>query len=94
MIVIARNNGPWYNDILGKDRKDLLEGNSYTVIERSYRNNRGHWVVKTGNFINPRESKFFIRVINENGFVNDYWNDYFLSTDEMRDIKLEELGVC
>lgn len=47
--------------------------------------------IRTDDFINPKEPRFFIKVINENGIEHDYWNDYFLSSEEVRDMKLEEL---
>lgn len=44
-------------------------------------------------FLNPKKPSFWVRVINEDGIQHDYWNDYFLSTEEMREYKLEEIGI-
>jgi hypothetical protein len=30
-------------------------------------------------------------VINEDGIEHDYWNDYFLSSEELRDIKIDKI---
>ncbi len=91
MKVIARNNGP-LNDL--RIREGLIEGKEYDVVRWSYQDHNikpGYWVTRTDDFINPKEPRFFIKVINENGVEHDYWNDYFLSSEEVRDMKLEEL---
>lgn len=91
MKVIARNNGPFYQDFKGnKERRGLIEGKAYDVVEWSVHNG-GKWVAQSGDFINPKEAKFFIKVINEDGIAHDYWNDYFLSSKEMRDYKIEKI---
>lgn len=92
MIVIARNNGPFYEDFKGnKERRGLIEGKAYDVIRWSYQDDSGYWVIKTDNFSNPKEAKFFIKVINEDGIAFDYWNDYFLSSEEMRDYRIDDI---
>jgi hypothetical protein len=96
MKVIARNNGPWSPDKNGSLRKGLIEGKTYDVIKWSYQDHNispGYWINRTDDFLNPREAKFYIKVINEDGIEHDYWNDYFLSSAEMRDYKLEQLGI-
>lgn len=98
MKVIARNNGPYYDTGTvrhpAKERRGLLEGKVYDVIEWSYQDHNirpGHWVNRTDDFINPKEPRFWIKVINEDGVKHTYWNDYFLSSEEVRCIKLEEI---
>lgn len=100
MKVVARNNGPWVNKNGLKDkytlRSGLRRGKVYNVIKWSYQDHNiapGHWVNRTDNFTNPKEARFWIRVINEDGIEHDYWNDYFLSSEEVRELKLEELGI-
>lgn len=91
MIVIARNNGPLYENWDGsKERRGLVKGKEYEVIFRTY-NQNGYVFTKTNDFLNIKEPRFFIRVINEDGVEHDYWNDYFLSNDEIRDIKIKKL---
>jgi hypothetical protein len=87
MIVVARNNGPLY---FGR-RMGLLEGKEYKVISWSYQKPLGNWIRRTDDFINPKKASFFIKVINENGEAADFWNDYFLSSEEMRDIKIDKI---
>lgn len=95
MIVIARNSGPFYEDFKGnKERRGLIEGKVYDVIQWAYQDHSispGHWVTRTDNFSNPKEAKFFIKVINEDGIAHDYWNDYFLSSEEMRDYRIDNI---
>jgi hypothetical protein len=91
MIVIARNNGPFYEKFDGlKERRGIIENKEYNVISWAY-NQNGEWFIETDDFINIKEPKFYIRIINEDGFEHDYWNDYFLSNEEIRDIKIENL---
>lgn len=92
MKVIARNNGPFVEVGNIKIRQGLLQGREYEVIEWSYSKN-SQWVKRTDDFINPREAKFFIKVINAYGQPASFWNNYFLSTEEVRDLKLVELGI-
>lgn len=93
MIVIARNNGPFAINSNGGpfERKGLKEGKAYEVIQWSYQIPTGAWITKTKDFLNPRDYRFFIRVINEYGIEHDYWNDYFLSSKEIRDIKIDNI---
>ena len=94
MKVIARNNGLILQKWDGTtERQGLKEGKVYDVIEWSYQDEPGHWVVRTDNFLNPKESKLFIKVLNEFGRQTNYWNDYFLSSEEIRERKLKELGI-
>ncbi len=88
MILIARNNGPYYEGI---GRMGLLEGKKYRVISWSYQMPLGNWIRRTDDFINPEKASFFIKVINEEGKEADFWNDYFLSSEEMRDIKIDKI---
>ena len=92
MIVIARNNGPFYAYPDGVKRHGLITGKEYQVIEWAYRFPQ-HWVTRTDDFINPKEAKLYIKVINEDGVAHDYWNDYFLSTEEVRELKIWQLGI-
>ena len=89
MIVIARNNGPIYKG--SEERRGLKEGKYYDVIQWSYQNTLGVWITETKDFINPKEPKFYVKVINEDGISHDYWNDYFLSSKEMRDYKIDNI---
>ena len=94
MKVIAKNNGPIFEKWDGtRERQGLKEGKVYDIIEWAYQDEPGHWVVRTDtdNFLNPKETKFFIKVVNEFGKQADYWNDYFLSSEEMRERKLNRL---
>jgi hypothetical protein len=103
MIVVARNNGPLYDNYDGhKERSGLLEGREYKVISWSYNksNHNGRIFTETdidsglkgsGYFANIKEPRFFIKVINEDGIEHDYWNDYFLSSEELRDIKIDKI---
>jgi hypothetical protein len=72
------------------ERRGLIQGKSYQVISYSKQED-GIWYSLTGEFINPKEARFFIKVVNEEGIEADYWNDYFLSTEEMREIKIDKL---
>lgn len=97
MKVIAVNNGPLHLNYDGsKERRGLIKGKEYDVISWSYQKPTGHWVKRTDtdNFVNPEKPSFFIKVINEDGQEHEYWNDYFLSTEEMREIQLNELGIA
>jgi hypothetical protein len=90
MRLIARTDGPNYNGIIGSGA--LTTGKEYELIGIAYAED-GNWKYeKTLNY-NPRKPKFYIKVINDMGREADYWNDYFLSTEEMRDLKLNELGI-
>lgn len=88
--VIARSEGPKYN---GSKIGCLTPGKKYEVLHMSYQNQPGYWVDEELIY-NPRNPKFYIRIKeDDNGRPHDIWNDYFLSTEEMRDIKIEELGI-
>lgn len=91
MIVIARNNGPIYGKWDGsRERSGLIEGKVYEVVEWSLYDGV-KWVIQSGDFINPKVPKFFVKVVNEDGILHDYWNDYFLSSQEMRDYKIDNI---
>jgi hypothetical protein len=91
MIVIARNNGPIYEIDGSRERRGLIEGKEYTVIEWSYQDTSGSWIKRKDDFVNPKEPKFFIKVVNEDSITHDYWNDYFLSSKEIRHIKIDKI---
>ena len=99
MIVVARNNGPLCDNYDGhKERTGLLEGKEYNVISWAYNNGRrftetdiDSGLKGVGYFANIKEPRFFIKVINEYGIEHDYWNDYFLSSEEFRDMKLNQI---
>ena len=90
MIVVARNNGPFYEEFNGNRRRGLIEGKTYDVVEWAAHNGT-KWITQSGDFINPKEPMFFVKVLNEDGILHDYWNDYFLSSKEMRDIKIDNI---
>ena len=91
MKVIAINNGPLYLNYDGsKERRGLLKGKEYDVISWSYQKD-GSWFTGIGSFVNRKKAEFFIRVLNEDGIEHDYWNDYFLSSEEVRDLKINLL---
>lgn len=93
MKVIARNNGPFYENYDGtRERIGLKEGKSYDVIEWS-KHDGVKWVSYTSDFVNPKNFCFFIKVINESNIIMRYWNDYFLSSEEVRDFKLNQIGI-
>lgn len=88
MIVIAKTIGPKYN---GSEVGCLTPGKEYKAIEISYQVN-SVWVKKELTY-NPEEPRFYIKVIDDNGKEHDIWNDYFLSTKEIRLRKLYNLGL-
>jgi hypothetical protein len=72
----------------------LVPGHLYEVVAVSYFDiELVEFVKKDELLFNPREAKFFIKIKLDNGMTGDYWNDYFLSTDEVRDINLYRLGL-
>jgi hypothetical protein len=89
--VIARNEGP-----VGATNSKLIQGHKYEVLYISYPSSKERHKLT----YNPREPKFFIIVKDDTGINSwsiwhtgeqTYWNDYFLSTEEMREMKLETL---
>jgi len=90
MKLIARTDGPNYNGVIGSGA--LTTGKEYESIQIAYPVN-GNWIYENTLNYNPRKPLFYIKVINDKGREADYWNDYFLSTEEMRDNKLKELGI-
>lgn len=87
MIVIAKN-------LSNKKDLCLTPGKQYKVLATYNQNRNGIWSTSTQNFsFNPADARFFITVIDDNGRKHDFWNDYFLSTYEIRLNKLNEIGV-
>lgn len=91
--VIARNNGP-----KGSSNGKLILGHKYEVLYISYSGSPERFPLTH----NPREAKFYIRVKDDTDtnswsmwFTGEhtYWNDYFLSTEEMREMKLDNIGI-
>lgn len=94
--VIARNEGPITKEYVPNNSK-LVKGHKYEVLFISY---PGDQVKHPMPDINPREPKFYIRVKDDTDTnawsmwftgEHDYWNDYFLSTEEMRELNLNEI---
>ncbi len=42
---------------------------------------------------NPKDPKFYVRILDDNNHLHDFWNDYFLSTEEIREINLNKLEI-
>jgi hypothetical protein len=91
MKLIARAAGV-YGGVTYKAHPDLTPGEEYDVISIHYQDTPGHWVDKEFTH-NPKGTKFYIKVVNKVNLESTFWNDYFLSTEETRDITLEELGI-
>lgn len=90
-FVIARNEGP-----KGLANSKLIPGHAYEVLYISYPGSQE----KLEFVENPRETRFYIIVKDDTGINSwsmwhtgqkTYWNDYFLSTEEVRNIKLNKL---
>jgi len=90
--VIARNDGP-----KGSTNGKLVPGHKYEVLYISYSGSQDRLPMPD---VNPKESKFFIRIKDDTSInscsvwftgEHDYWNDYFLSTEEMRELNLNEI---
>jgi hypothetical protein len=91
MIVIAKSRGPNYN---GLGIYSLTKGKKYKVVPRSFPDMHGTVPVNENEtFFMPKKFKFYIDVIADNGRLEAFWNDYFLSTIEIRKLKIKELNV-
>jgi len=42
---------------------------------------------------NSKDPKFYVRILDDNNHLHDFWNDYFLSTEEIREINLNKLEI-
>jgi len=91
--VIARNDGP-----KGLENGKLIPGHRYEVLYITYPGSPERFEMTN----NPREPRFYIRVKDDTGInswsmwftgEHTYWNDYFLSSEEMRELKIKELGI-
>ena len=89
--VIARNEGP-----KGSTNGKLVPGHKYEVLYISYSGSSERFEMKD----NPREARFYIRVKDDTDInswsiwfsgEHTYWNDYFLSTEEMREMQLNDM---
>jgi hypothetical protein len=88
-FVIAKGVGPKYN---GSEFGCLTPGNRYEVEYISYQKD-SVWIKEDFKH-NPRETSFYIRIkLDDNNRPHDIWNDYFLPTDEIRDNRLNDLGI-
>lgn len=85
-FAIAGTEGPFdddrYNGCLTIDK-------SYEIIKICNIKTNYQGVID-GSF-NPDDTSFYIRVIDDRGVIHDIWNDYFYSTAELREIKLNNL---
>ena len=90
--VIARNEGP-----IGSTNGKLIPGHKYEVLYRTYQDSNGN-KSEIPLVSNPRQAEFYIRVKDDTDInswsiwftgEHTYWNDYFLSTEEMREYKLD-----
>jgi hypothetical protein len=88
--VIARNEG--------SSNSKLIPGHKYEVLYISYPGSSERHEMTN----NPKEPKFYIRIKDDTNLNTwsiwhsgelTYWNDYFLSSEEMRDLKIKELGI-
>lgn len=87
MIVVARNNGPNINNL---DLYILTKGKSYKVM--SCYDPFKKVLINIENLIIPKNFKFYIDVIADNGKIESFWNDYFLSSQEMLNKKLKKIN--
>ena len=86
-FVIARTEGPKYN---GSKVGCLTPGKLYEVLHMSYHKDNKRIYKEL--IFNPRKPTFFIRIKEDDrGREHDLWNDYFLSTEEVRKIKIDSL---
>ena len=70
--------------------KLLIDGNKVVGIDNEF-NLPIRCKYKEENFYIPKEAKFLIVVLNNKNESWIFWNDYFLSTEEMRDGKIDTL---
>jgi hypothetical protein len=98
MIVIARNNGPNTNGIPNSGH--LTKGKKYEIISISIpllpkggfkniflKENQTIYIPEYG----KHNEYFYINVRADDNKNRTYWCDYFLSTKEMRQLKLKQL---
>jgi len=81
-----------YND---SDDSILTIGKRYEVEKHvSYQNNgNGIWITEELIY-NPTKASFYIKIKeDDNGNTHDIWNDYFLSSEEIREINLNKIGI-
>jgi hypothetical protein len=91
MIVIAKKPIDNYLERTG-DKPQLLENKEYRVLSWVYYDsNIQSWIKREDDFLNPIKAEFYIKVINEEGLEHEYWNDYFLPTEEVRNIKIDRI---
>lgn len=92
MKVIARTDGPKYN---GENIFHLTKDKVYDAISFSTHDGM-KWVdheIKTNDVIFiPRTPIIYIDVISDRNIVETFWCDYFISTQEMRNLKLKQLN--
>ena len=79
IYVISRGEGP--KNIISPNDKFLTPYKKYEIISISYQNPIGNWI----------EEK--LKIIDDMGNNHDIWNDYFLSTEEMREFLLNKLEL-
>lgn len=91
IYVISRGEGP--KNIISPNDKFLTPYKKYEIISISYQNPIGNWIEEKLLKYNPKESKFYIKIIDDMGNNHDIWNDYFLSTEEMREFLLNKLEL-
>ena len=86
--VISRGEGPKYD---GSSHGILEPGKKYEVVATHIPNG---WPIVSTEY-NPKETSFYIDIKIEGSRhkVQTVWNDYFLSNEEIRNSKLDELGI-
>ena len=88
--VISRGEGPKYN---GSKIGCLTPNKSYEVLYISYQTYSGIWKKDIFQY-NPKNTSFYIKIKeDDNGNAHSIWNDYFLSTEESRELKINKLGI-
>ena len=95
MNVIARNNGPDCNGI--PNTGHLTQGKQYTILAISKPGQVGWTTIKENQTIKipdfgKHKEYFYVNVIADDNQKRTYWCDYFLSTTEMRTLKLKKLN--
>lgn len=91
MLVIARNDGPHWN---GATTGHLTIGKKYNLISYFKHNGINYdeiYIKKNEIIFLPLKTSFYINVISDRGIKETFWNDYFLSTVEMRKQKLKTI---
>lgn len=85
--VIAKSEGPKYN---GEWQGCLTIGKEYKVLSVHHYSVESGWIVERFSF-NPKETKFYLEVVDDRGRVHSIWNDHFYPTEEVREKKLNLL---